>query len=204
MTSNNKPVEPIELEEVTSLLEQAKLGDSAALNEAFTVLRDQLHRAASGLLKQRPSGATLGATALMHEAYIRTAEACAKEHLQQQPPWKDREHFVASQLVTMRNLLVDTARSKGRRARVRGVEDILSVEQGLDLNSAGELALLVDDACQELAKREPLAAQLAEMHYFGGFTWAEAGEILGLSARQRITLRKFADAWFLTQLREGH
>ena len=54
-------------------------------------------------------------------------------------------------------------------------------------------SLFIHDACEELAKRHPKAAELAELHYFGNFTWTEAAALMDLPDRCLLYTSDAAD-----------
>ena len=189
--------------DVTRFLDLASHGDTEALGRAFVELKDQLHSAASSAMRKYSSEDTLQPTALLNEAYIKAAESCADRGEDDAAKWTDRQHFVKAQVETMKNLLVDSARRRSALRRGGGTVHAILSENGLDPASPVDDTLFINDACEELAKRHPKAAELAELHYFGNFTWSEAAALMGLPDRQRKALRKLADAWFAMQLAEA-
>jgi len=77
---------------------------------------DQLRRLASRSLRSERSDHTLRATALVHEAYLRLADADGE--------WQDRVHFYAVAARVMRSILVDHAKAPHRQKRGGGAEHI--------------------------------------------------------------------------------
>jgi RNA polymerase sigma factor (TIGR02999 family) len=71
---------------------------------------DELRRLAAAKLANEKPGHSLDATALVHEAWLRLAEASVE--------WQDRSHFLRVAATAMRRILVDQARA--RRAAKRG------------------------------------------------------------------------------------
>ena len=55
---------------LSSLVATAEQGDRAAADALFTALYHELHRMARRELAKRSAGVTLGATTLLHEAYM--------------------------------------------------------------------------------------------------------------------------------------
>jgi RNA polymerase sigma factor (TIGR02999 family) len=72
---------------------------------------DQLRALARRRMSRERSDQTLGATALVHEAYIRLVD---QTHAQN---WEGRWHFFAAAAEAMRRILVDNARRRGRLER---------------------------------------------------------------------------------------
>lgn len=139
---------------------------------------------------------TLGATALVHEVYLKLLDQIDSR-------WESKSHFLAIASHTMRRILVDHARSKGRKKRGRGYERVtlsvvLSEMPGKDLD-----LLALDEALQRLAEEEPIEAQVVEMRFFGGMTIAEVANVLGLSERTVRRRWNFAKAWLFDEITKG-
>jgi RNA polymerase sigma factor (TIGR02999 family) len=100
----------------------------------------------------------------------------------------------------MRRILVDYARQ--HNAEKRGGEfHLLTLNEEIDkaVEQSTELIAL-DDALHELAKMDPAKAKLVELRYFGGLTFEEASEALGVSV---ITVKRhwrMTKAWLYGQL----
>ena len=73
----------------------------------------------------------------------------------------------------MRQVLVDTARSRAAEKRGPGREVALADIPDWSLKSSKSL-LAIDEALQRLEKTDPLKGQLIEMRYFGGMTAEES------------------------------
>src|SRR5215471_19676806 len=99
--------------DITTLLASAEKGDRAAADALFTALYEELHRMARRELSKRAAGVTLGATTLLHDAYldISSREGAA---------FPDRNRFMAYAARVMRGLIIDYARR--RQAQKRGGE----------------------------------------------------------------------------------
>src|ERR1700683_2780774 len=93
---------------VTQLLQQWSGGEKEARAELIPVVYEQLRKLASRCLRAERPDHTLRATALVHEAYLRMADAGGA--------WQDRLHFYAVAARVMRHILVDHARA-GKRAK---------------------------------------------------------------------------------------
>src|SRR5882724_6830215 len=97
--------------EVTLLLAAWRAGDSGALSRLMPLVYGELRRLAAHFLAAERPNHTLQATALVHEAYLRSASGGGVR-------LADRAHFFAVAAQVMRRLLVDHAR--GRAAAKRG------------------------------------------------------------------------------------
>lgn len=183
-----------EQENVTRLLVELSNGNHAAVDELLSVVYDEMKRLAASYLRRERSGHTLQPTALVHEAYLKLVD-------QTRVSWQNRAHFfgVAAQL--MRRILVDHAR--GHNADKRGGEFYkLQLDENIDkaVEISGELVRL-DEALKDLAKSDAQLAKLVELRYFGGLTFEETAEVLGVSVITAKRHWKLARAWLFGRLK---
>jgi len=175
---------------VTALLRRWRGGDQTALDRLVPLVYDELHRLAQGYMRGERPDHTLQATALVNEAYLRLVDA--------EVDWKDRSHFFAVAATTMRRILVDHARAHGRQKRA-GVK--VSLEESLVVAPEREADLVViDEALTRLATHDERAAKAVELHYFGGLTYAEIAEALGVSEATVDRDLRFAKAWLYREI----
>src|SRR5207237_1363314 len=90
--------------EVTRILDAIQQGDPSAAGQLLPLVYDELRRLAAQKLGQERPGQTLGATALVHESYLRLVDS---EKAQQ---WSGRGHFFAADAEAVRRSLVENAR----------------------------------------------------------------------------------------------
>ena len=100
----------------------------------------------------------------------------------------------------MRCILVDIARSRGRRKRggnaieVELEDDVrASPERGVDV-------VAVDEALTALSAIDPRKGRVVELRYFGGLTVEETAEVLQVSADTVMRDWKVARLWLLRAL----
>src|SRR5215212_4542703 len=86
--------------DLTSLLASAELGDREAADALFTALYEELHRMARRELAKRGAGVTLGATTLLHDAYL---DISGREGA----AFPDRNRFMAYAARVVRGLIID-------------------------------------------------------------------------------------------------
>lgn len=183
----------METHAVTGLLVELSKGNRDVLDELLPLIYNELKRIAAGYLRNERSGHTLQPTALVNEAYLKMIDIT-------QVSWQNKAHFIGVAANQMRRILVDHARR--HNAEKRGGEfHILTLNEEIDKadEEAAELVEL-DDALNELAKMDPVKAQIVELRYFGGLTMEEAAEVLGVSV---ITVKrhwKMTKAWLYGRL----
>jgi RNA polymerase sigma factor (TIGR02999 family) len=169
-------------------------GSSEALPRSLDdTLYKELRRIAAAKMRFERGNHTLQPTALVHEAYVRLADANSSA-------WRDRPRILALAAHAMRNILVDHARA--HRADKRGagavqvtLDDALAVK-----NEHLADVLAVDEALKRLAEFDPRQAQVLEMHFFGGLTFEEIADQLGVSSRTIKRDWEMARAWLHQQL----
>jgi len=161
---------------ISGLIASAESGDDAAAQALFATLYAELHRLASRQLA-RNAGVTLGTTSLLHAAYV---DIAGREGV----AFPDRARFMAYAARVMRGVIVDYARR--RRAKKRGGQfEITSLGQEVAGAEAAEAAELehMGQALDELAEAEPLLAQVVDLHFFCGFSFAEIAALRAVSER---------------------
>lgn len=186
-------------EEITHLLHGWRAGDRQSLDALLPIVYKELHRLAHFQLRRERPDHTLQSAALVHEAYLRLVGMSA-------PQWEGRSHFFAIAAQLMRQILVDYARR--HRAGKRGAgADALSLEGSSVMLSQGQDkdvdVVALDDALKALTQIDPRKAQVVEMRFFGGLTFEEAAEVLGVSA---ITVQRdwsTARAWLHREMHRG-
>jgi RNA polymerase sigma factor (TIGR02999 family) len=161
---------------ISSLIGAVEKGDSAAADALFSSLYSELHRLAKLELARRGSTASLSVTTLLHEAYL---DIAAREGSR----FPDRPRFMGYAARVMRGLIIDHARS--RNAIKRGAEfeiTSLKTDAGENPVDAKELSS-ISDALDQLAKVEPKLAELVDLKFFCGLSFAEIAALENLSER---------------------
>jgi RNA polymerase sigma factor (TIGR02999 family) len=157
------------------LITTIESGDRTAAQTLFNALYAELHRLARRELARRDGG-SLGATSLLHEAYL---ELAGREG----PRFPDRARFMAYAARVMRGLIVDHARS--RHALKRGgmfeltALDTEVSESLVDVEELGRIA----EALELLAEQEPPLAEIVDLKFFCGFSFAEIAAMRDVSVR---------------------
>lgn len=164
--------------DIEELIRGADRGGSAATDELFSMLYQELHRLAEYHVRRGGSSLTLGATTLLHEAYLGIAGRATVS-------FADQPRFLAYASRAMRGLVIDYARRRRARKRGRQLEitldgDELPAEDAL--RTARELEEL-GDALDELATVDAALAELVDLHFFCGFPFTEIAAVRGVSER---------------------
>jgi len=111
---------------ISSLINAAERGDSGAVNALFSALYSELHGLAKRELAGRGVPVSLGATTLLHQAYL---DMAAREG----SCFPDRARFIAYAARVMRGLIIDHARN--RQAQKRGGQfEITSLDTNIGEN----------------------------------------------------------------------
>ena len=161
---------------ISSLIAAADQGDRSAAEALFGALYSELKRLARRELARGGGGVTLGATTLLHEAYLdisgRTRAA-----------FPDRHRFMGYAARVMRGLIVDYAR--WQRAQKRGgAFHITALDTDVAIAGGGSAELeSLSAALEELAAVDPRLAQVVDLKFFCGFSFAEIGTMTGVSER---------------------
>jgi RNA polymerase sigma factor (TIGR02999 family) len=160
---------------LSSLMDAAGRGEKSAADLLFSALYAELHRMAKRELMRQGFPVSLGATTLLHQAYL---ELAAKDATS----FPDHARFMGYAARVMRGLIIDHARS--RQAQKRGGQfEITSI--GAEAEGAPDARELsqISEALDELAKVEPALVELVDMRFFCGFTFAEIAAMKGISER---------------------
>jgi RNA polymerase sigma factor (TIGR02999 family) len=142
----------------------------------FATLYADLHRMARRELAKRGVGMTLGATTLLHEAYL---DISGRERA----AFADHGRFMAYASRVMRGLIIDYARNRQAQKR-GGLFEITSMSTDVaDAVSAGEEFTRIGEALDELAAVDPRLAQVVDLKFFCGFSFAEIAAMQSVSER---------------------
>jgi len=160
---------------IEALLRSAEAGDARAHRELFAALYDDLHRLARRELG-RNSAATLGATTLLHEAYLDLSSRSG-------PAFPDRARFMAYAARAMRGLIIDYARKRHALKRGGAFEiTLLDTRLGEQLADERELTS-IGDALDALATVEPALAAVVDLKFFCGFSFSEIAAMRACSEK---------------------
>jgi RNA polymerase sigma factor (TIGR02999 family) len=120
-------------------------------------------------------------TTLLHEAYLQMS---ARPGLR----FTDRAHFLAYAGQAMRGIAIDRARARGAQKRGGGIDitalDTLASENAMSpVDAAAEDLEQVGQAVEKLAVIDARLAELVDLKFFAGLTFAEIAALRGSSER---------------------
>ena len=172
-------------------IRSAEAGDSQSRQELFVTLYGELRRIADRELR-RNSMQAVSPTTLLHETYLNMRD-------QNSTVFLGRPQFMAYAARAMRGLLIDYFRSRRAQKRGGGFE-ITSLPTEVPEPAVENIDLeRLSEALDELEKSNTRLAQLVDLKFFCGFSFAEIGEFLGVIERTaqrdwdkaRILLHRF-------------
>ena len=161
---------------ILALIAAADGGDRPAAEALFTTLYSELHRIARRELGRRPYDGMLGATSLLHEAYLELSR-------RETASFPDERRFMAYAARVMRGLIIDYVRN--RQAQKRGGKFELTTISTDVADTAAQVTDLqrVSAALDELAEVDPVLADVVDLKFFCGFSFAEIAAMKGVSER---------------------
>ena len=150
--------------------------ERVAADALFGTLYAELHRLARRELHRRGPIGGLGATTLLHEAYLSISS-------REGTNFADQARFMAYAARVMRGLIIDDVRRR-RSEKRGGLFDITSLgTHHSDSAITPQSLLLISDALDELAAVEPDLAEIVDLKFFCGFSFAEIAAMRGVSER---------------------
>jgi len=118
---------------------------------------------------------SLGATTLLHKAYIEIADKDATS-------FPDRNRFMGYAARVMRGLIIDHVR-RHQAQKPGGQFEITSFSTEIEDAVDHHELIRIGEALDKLSKAEPLLSELVDLKFFCGFTFAEIAAMKGISER---------------------
>ena len=178
---------------ISRLLEAAERGEDVHVDTLLPLVYDQLRRMAQVQMGGERKDHTLQATALVHEAFLRLANAGRWS-------WKSKRHFYAAAAEAMRRILIDHARARGAVKRGGGFERAAISLADLVTNAPPDAFLALDEAMTQLAAVDGRAAAVAELRLYAGLSVAETAETLAVPLRTVERDWAYARVWLFERL----
>ena len=168
--------------QITQVLERWREGRREVFDELVPLVYSELKQIAAGCLRHERPTASLQATALVHEAYLRLAEY-------REPNFESRRHFYVAAAQAMRRILIDHARRRNAAKREAAPQEP-PVVPALDVE-----VLALDVALSSLARIDAEKARIVELRYFAGLSVPEIAEITRTSPATVKRQWTVARAW---------
>lgn len=179
---------------ITALLERWNNGDPQALHDVTTLVYQRLSELAHYRRVHEGADHSLETAGLVNEVFLRLTDARVAV--------TDRHHFFRLASRIMRNVLVDHARAA--RAAKRGAGQVVVLNGDDEAVQASDRDIeRLNEAIEELARRDPAKAQMIDLVYFGGFSGTEAAQIMGTPVSSFYRELSFARAWLKSELTAG-
>lgn len=139
---------------------------------------------------------TLGATALVHEAYLRLLDSEDTQPM----IWKNRRQFFWAAAEAMRRILIERARARNRLKRGGGLSREDEAITQIPTPTTDDEILAVSDALDRFSEVDPECAELVKLKYFVGITWEEIAELTGESTRTLRRKWSYARSWLFDEI----
>lgn len=182
-------------ERVRTILESsgAPAPGSQAAGELLPILYDELRAMARAQLAREKPGATLQATALVHEAWVRLVG-------DRDPGWSGRAHFFGAAAQAMRRILVERAREHAREKHGGAMQRVsLDDQLAVAAEPNGDLISL-DEALEKLKLRDARKAEVVLLRHFAGLDNDEIARVLEVSLTTVKDDWLYARAWLHREL----
>jgi RNA polymerase sigma factor (TIGR02999 family) len=180
-------------EEILSRLLQQANRDPAATAALLASAFDELRALARWRLRGERRDHTLQATALVNEVYLRLFDDGDAR-------WENRSHFLSAAAETMRHILLEHARNRGRLKRGGGRARVPLSLVDVAYESDQDDIQAVDEAIRKLEAQDADLARIVKLRFFAGLTHDEIADVIGSSERSVRREWKLAQAWLAREL----
>ena len=165
------------MNDLTTLLDDARQGDNTAIDRLFTAMYSELRRLAHARLRHSEKITLLDTTSLVHESYLRFLKAGRVQV-------NDQSHFLAYASRVMRSVIVDLVRQHRTDRRGGGAVHVtLDTDIAESAHASEDEILQVNEALDDLAKVDARLVKVVEMRYFAGLSEQDIAASLGLTER---------------------
>lgn len=178
--------------DVTALLVRAKSGDANALGQVYELLYRELQTVARAQLN-RHRQQTLNTVGLINESFLKLVD-------QNRVDVQSRAHFLAISSRAMRQILIDYYRRQSAEKRGGHRVPVKLTEESLAAVQRDETMLALDEALDRLQAQNERLARVVECKFFGGMSYEEIGQGLGISPRTVRQDWSKAKAWLTLEL----
>jgi RNA polymerase sigma-70 factor, ECF subfamily len=179
--------------DATQILKEWNEGDKDAPARLMPLVYEELRRLGATYLRNERPDHTLGATALVHEAYLRLVD-------QNAITWENSIHFRAVAARAMRQVLVEHARARNTEKRGGKLQKIY-LDETKELSQDRDPDLVeLDDVLQNFSGTYPRESEVVELKFFGGLKESEIAAVLKVSIKTVSRDWTFAKLWLCHEL----
>jgi RNA polymerase sigma factor (TIGR02999 family) len=178
--------------QITRLLQEWQQGNTAAGEEVFRLVYDELRKIAARKMRNERPGHVLQATALVNEAY----QVLSNQHA----TWQNRRQFYGIAAQVMQRILLDEAKAQKRNKRGGNAIriDIENLDLRVETNIEEQLEL--EEQLHELKKDDAVAHEIFMLRYYGGRDIAEIASALNVSNSTVNRNLRYAKAWLRREI----
>jgi len=170
----------------------------ADIENLFGAIYDELRILARRQVARLSPGQTLSPTALVHEAYVKLADASGGS-------LRDEQHFRALAARAMRQVIIDYLRRRHANKRDPGLPNTTLSDVAIAAEASEDDLLALDVALRQLEALDERQARIVEMRFFAGLDIEEVAATLGISERTVKREWQKARAFLFATLRTtGH
>ena len=173
MEETKPPGDP---QQIAAMVERAEAGDSAARDALFASLYNELHNLAESHIRRSSGQLTMGATTLLHEAYLDL-------NSRSRVAFPDRLRFLKYASHAMRGLVIDYVRTKRAQKRGGEITFIPISEENVGAVAAPSSIEALGPVLDELGQLDPALAELVDLKFFCGFSFGDIAAMRGVSER---------------------
>ena len=178
---------------ITALLTRLQRGDKEAEQKLIAAVYPELRRIAAARLRGERRDHSLQSSDLVNEAYIKMAGLTELE-------WRSRSHFFCVAARLMRQILTDHARARHAQKRGGSIR-VETLDEALAIDRDGIVDILaIDEALDQLGRRDARVAKVVECRFFGGLSIEETAEVIGVAPRTVKRDWQFGRAWLRRRL----
>jgi RNA polymerase sigma factor (TIGR02999 family) len=173
----NKPT-PLQLKpnEITKLFYQANAGEKQAMDQLIEILYLELKTIASSRKANISGNNTLNTTALVNETWLKLQKSEIK--------YNNKNHFLSLAAIAMRQILLDTVKSKARKKRPSFVSiDSASKINASTIEDEAEWFYQLDLILNNLEQHSARKAAIFNLKFFCGLTLAEIADVFNISVK---------------------
>ncbi len=168
-------------------------GDPSKADRLMQLIYDKLRGVARKRFSQERSDHTLEPTALVHEIYLRLIDDARVDQ-------RTRNEFFSMAARTLRQVLVDHARSHGAQKRGGHLKRVTLNAELIQRASLPVDVLSLEEALLKLGEKSERQGKVVELRFFAGLTEKETADILGVSERTVRGDWELARAWLAREM----